>query len=90
MIDNINVFVIKEKDISEKLDAAIRDGLIECFPPDEEYFSKQSFWHSRPAWRILAQDSTGKVVGHVAIVIRDIPKAIAPAVRKTKILISTL
>ena len=72
MSDNIRIFVVDEKDISDDLDIAIRDSLVQCFPPDVEYFSKQSWWHSRPEWRTLAQDDKGQVVGHIAIVIRNV------------------
>jgi predicted N-acetyltransferase YhbS len=64
--------VIDEKDISEELDIAIRDGLVECFPPDAEYFSRQSWWHSGPAWRVLAVDDDDRVIGHVAVVVRTV------------------
>jgi hypothetical protein len=72
MLNDVNIFVIDEEDISDDLDIAIRDGLVECFPPDVEYFSKQSFWHSRPKWRTLAKDHEGQIVGHVAMVVRDV------------------
>ena len=67
-----NLTVIDEKDISEELDIAIREGLVECFPPDTEYFSKQSWWHTRPAWRVLVVRDDGKVIGHVAVVARTV------------------
>jgi len=67
-----NLTVIDEQDISEELDIAIRDGLVECFPPDTEYFSRQSWWHSRPAWRVLAVGDDGKVIGHIAVVVRTV------------------
>ena len=72
MTDGINEFVIDENDISDALDAAIRDGLIECFPPDVEYFTKQSWWHCKPQWRTLAQNDKGQIIGHIAVVIRDV------------------
>lgn len=72
MADNINVLVIDEKDISDDLDIAIRHGLVECFPPDVEYFSKQSWWYSRPEWRVLATNNKGEIIGHIAVVIRDV------------------
>jgi GNAT superfamily N-acetyltransferase len=67
-----NLTVIDEKDISEELDIAIREGLVECFRPDAEYFSRQSWWHSRPAWRVLAVGDGGKVIGHIAVVARTV------------------
>lgn len=67
-----NLTVIDEKDISEELDIAIREGLVECFPPDAEYFSRQSWWHARPAWRVLAVGDDGKVIGHIAVVVRTV------------------
>lgn len=72
MAENFDVRVIQEKDIAEELDAAIRDGLVESFSPDAEHYSKSSWWHSRPQWRTLAQDDAGQVVGHIAVVIRDV------------------
>lgn len=72
MTDSINECVIDEKDISNALDTVIRDGLVECFPHDVEYFSKQSWWHSRPQWRTLARNDKGQIIGHIAVVIRDV------------------
>ena len=72
MLNDIKISVIDEKQISEDLDLAIRDGLVECFPPDVKCFSKQSWWHSRPQWRVLAQDKKGHIVGHIAIVVRNV------------------
>ena len=72
MADAIKTFVVDEKDISDDLDIALRDGLVECFSLDVEYFSKQSWWHSRPQWRTLVQNDKGQVVGHIAIVVRDV------------------
>lgn len=67
-----NLTVIDESDISDELDIAIRKGLVECFPPDAEYFSRQSWWHARPAWRVLVVGDDGKVIGHVAVVVRTV------------------
>ncbi len=72
MADGVKTFIVEEKNISDDMDIAIRDGLVESFPLDVEYFSKQSWWHSRPQWRTLAQDDKGQVVGHIAIVIREV------------------
>jgi hypothetical protein len=72
MINDLQIFVINEKDIPESLDAAIRKGLVECFPPDVEYFSKQSWWHSRPQWRTLALKEKRIIVGHIAVVVRNV------------------
>jgi GNAT superfamily N-acetyltransferase len=68
----VSLTVIDEKDISKELDIAIREGLVECFPPDTEYFSNQSWWHSRPAWRVIAVGDDGKVIGHIAVVVRTV------------------
>lgn len=67
-----NLKVIYEKDISEELHIAIREGLVDCFPADTGYFSRQSWWHTRPAWRVLAVRDDGKVIGHVAVVVRTV------------------
>jgi len=34
MSGDIRIFFVDEKDIFDDLDIAIRDGLVECFPPD--------------------------------------------------------
>ncbi len=69
---DIELRVINESDISQELDGAIRDGLIESFEPDRDYFSRYSWWHSRPDWRVLGWREDGVVVGHIAIVEREI------------------
>ncbi len=76
--DRTSIFLVEEKDISKAVDKLIRDGLAACFPPDAQYFSRQSWWHTRPLWRVLAQDSSDKVIGHIAVVLRRVlvgPKA---------------
>lgn len=68
---DVIIQVIKEADLCPDIDQRIRDGLVECFPKDREYFSKQSWWHSKPFYRVVAFD--GEIIcGHTAIVERQI------------------
>jgi len=66
------LMVVDESDISLQLDKKIRNGLIECFPADVEYFSSQSWWHIRPSWRVLIWNGVDEVIGHIAIVVRTL------------------
>lgn len=70
--DSTRIVLVNEEDISQALDELIRDGLVECFPPDAQYFSRQSWWHTRPLWRVLAQDRSGAIIGHIAVVVRTV------------------
>lgn len=63
--------IIGEKSVSASADAAIRKLLADCFPRDAVFFSKSRKWHSDPEYILL--NRRGKsIVGHVAIVVRDI------------------
>ncbi|MHB9070848.1 MAG: GNAT family N-acetyltransferase [Sedimentisphaerales bacterium] len=64
--------VIDEAEISQELDLSIRHALVECFPADKEAFSRCSWWHSKPSWRILAHTSKNELIGHVAIIKRNV------------------
>ena len=70
--DDFAYSVIDEAEISQELDRSIRHALAECFPADKEVFSRCSWWYSRPSWRILAHTSKNELIGHVAIVERDV------------------
>jgi predicted N-acetyltransferase YhbS len=64
--------IISEVDVSPELDREIRQLLCECFPPDVELFSRERHWHhSVPAYSVLCHD-VDRLVGHVAIVDRQI------------------
>ena len=63
---------VSEQDISVELDRSIRNALVVCFPADHEYYSKQSWWHCIPIYRVLARDSKDSVVAHAAVVERVI------------------
>jgi GNAT superfamily N-acetyltransferase len=64
--------VLNEPDIDPALDASIRAGLCECFPPDREVFSQTRAWHGTlPDWTIVIQEGD-EVVAHVGIVERTI------------------
>jgi len=67
---NISFSVIEEKDISPELDRAIREELVVCFPAEREYFSRQSWWRSVPAYRVIGKIDNTLIVTHVAIVDR--------------------
>lgn len=64
--------IVDEADISPALDAAIRDSLCICFPPDREVYSQTRAWHgSHPAWSVVIERDP-IVVAHAGIVEREI------------------
>jgi ribosomal protein S18 acetylase RimI-like enzyme len=73
MSDDIAYTVIPEPGMPPHVDAAIRDLLCRCFPPDVPVFSQTRCWHgSSPAWSVVATDAGGRVVGHVGVVVRTV------------------
>ena len=70
--NDILLVVINEEDISSKLDRAIREMLVVCFPADREYFQRQSFWHSPAVYRVLGKNVKGSIVAHTAVVERTV------------------
>ena len=76
--DDFAYSVIDEAEISQEFDCSIRHALVECFPADKEAFFRCSWWHSRPSWRILAHTTKNELVGHIAIVERDVSGRAVP------------
>ena len=71
-LDKLTLRVIQEADISRDLDAAIRSCLVECFPDDKAAFAQQRWWHTRPAWTVIADAPNGVVAGHLAMIERRV------------------
>lgn len=68
----MNSRVIQEADIDAPLDARIRSGLCECFPPDREIYSQTRAWHgSHPDWTVLLQQAD-EIAAHAGVVERTI------------------
>jgi GNAT superfamily N-acetyltransferase len=64
--------IVDEQAITPEMDAAIRAGLCECFPPDREVFSQTRAWHgSFPTWSVVIEQA-GVVIAHAAVVEREI------------------
>ena len=70
--DKLTLRVVQEADISRDLDAAIRACLVECFPDDKGAFTEQRWWHTRPAWTVIAEAPDAVVAGHLAMVERRV------------------
>jgi len=66
----ISFAVINEQDISPKMDRAIREILVVCFPADREYYQHQSWWHCVPIYRVVGRDDKDSIVAHTAVVER--------------------
>ena len=66
----INIF--QNKDVAPDLDEAIRNGLVDCYPEDRDYFSAQRSWHSEPEWIVCAITTGGIVAAHLAVVERKV------------------
>jgi GNAT superfamily N-acetyltransferase len=64
--------IVPEEQMTPVLDAAIRHGLVICFPEDAEVFSQTRVWHgSAPAWSVVLEHD-GEVIAHVGVVDRVI------------------
>jgi GNAT superfamily N-acetyltransferase len=71
---------ISELELTSELDAAIRDLLCRCFPPDVSIFSKSRHWHgSAPAYSVVDRSDDGRLKGHMAVVVRRIKAGARPA-----------
>ena len=64
--------IIPESEIDPTTDAAIRQGLCACFPPDVAVFSKTRAWHgSAPVWSVVVRHE-GCVAAHTGVVDRTV------------------
>jgi GNAT superfamily N-acetyltransferase len=64
--------IVPEEAVTPKLDAAIRRGLVCCFPEEAEAFAQTRAWHgSAPAWSVILEHE-GEIIGHVGVVDRVI------------------
>ena len=68
----LTIKIIENSDISSDLDEAIRDGLVESYPADSEYYSRRRAWHSIPEWVVCALTEDGTVAGFMAVVERQV------------------
>ena len=64
--------IIENCNISPDLDEAIRDGLVESYPADREYYSHRRTWHSIPEWVVCAMTEERTVAGYMAVVERQV------------------
>ena len=81
--NDISFCVINEPEVSPKLDKAIREMLVVCFPADREYFGRQSWWHCVPVYRVIGRDDKNSIVAHVAVVERTV--VVGPGLSKVRI-----
>jgi GNAT superfamily N-acetyltransferase len=64
--------IVDETELDRATDAAIKAGLIECFPADAGVFAQTRAWHgSVPTYTALVEDG-GRVVAHVGVVVRTL------------------
>ncbi len=71
-MDRLVFEVVNDEAVSARLDRLIRETLAACFPADEEHFSRDRSWHTRPAWVVVALDADGTVAAHCAMVERTV------------------
>jgi hypothetical protein len=70
--NEITFAVYDDADITDNLDRHIRSILVECFPHNEDNFSRTRGWHTNPSWVVVGMDVDGTIVSHCAIVERTI------------------
>jgi len=71
-MNELDLSVVLEHDVNGFLEAQLIEALMECYSEEAWYFRKQSWWHSKPSWRVIAQEEDGRIVGHFAVVLRDV------------------
>lgn len=81
--NDISLFVVNEEDISPRLDRAIREMLVVCFPADREYFQRQSWWHCVPIYRVFGKNDKDSIVAHTAVVQRVV--IVGPSLSKVRV-----
>ncbi len=64
--------ILQNSTVTPPLDQAIRNGLVECYPKNSDFFSTQRSWHSEPEWIVCATTPDGKVAAHLAAVERRV------------------
>lgn len=65
--------MIDEDQMEARLDAAIRECLCVCFPPDREVFARTRAWHGvKPNWSVLLEEEGGTLLAHLGVVERAI------------------
>lgn len=71
---------IPEQELTRETDAAIRELLCRCFPPDVPVFSRTRHWHgSAPAYSVVDFAEDGRLRGHMGLVVRRILAGGRPA-----------
>jgi GNAT superfamily N-acetyltransferase len=68
----VKFYIIDESEVGHQLENDICNALTVCFPADKEIFSRCSWWHSKPSWRIIAFSGINNLVGHIAMIERQI------------------
>ena len=62
--------IVKESELDEKLDAAIKKSLCLCFPHNKEVFLQTRYWHnSVPVYSALIEDGDN-IIAHVSVIDR--------------------
>jgi GNAT superfamily N-acetyltransferase len=70
-LKDISFLVIHEDAVSPRLEHQIRDCLVVCFP-HEPLFSHQIWWHSKPAYRVIAHTHRNDIVAHAGLLLKPI------------------
>lgn len=71
-MNDFNLKLIEERQMTAQTDQAIRDLLCICFPPDVEIFSKLRPWNNVLPEYSLIYEKDGRLLGHVGVVYREI------------------
>jgi predicted N-acetyltransferase YhbS len=72
MDKGMQIRIANECGIDPAMDASIRAGLCQCFPPDRESFAQSRAWHgSLPDWTAVIQEG-GEVIAYTGVVERII------------------
>lgn len=69
---NLQFKLIKDKDVDEKLDKAIRDLLVVCFPESAHIFKIHRHYQEPPDFRWCVFNSDNELVAHTSLHLKSI------------------
>ncbi len=64
--------LLQEIEVDKKVDREIRGGYCNCFPGKKKIFSESRYFKGTPPSWLVVAECADKIVGHIAIVERNI------------------
>ncbi len=68
----LTVEIVDEFNLDARTDRKIRELLRACFPDWSDIFQQRRIWHNTPPVFTVLGKNDGKIVGHIAVVVRSL------------------